>query len=149
MMNQYESKQYDSDEVTRIIRRALKLSNEDAIRHDELMETAAQVGLDSSIVEIAIKEERREYQKERIRKAARRRRRAGFQWHLWSYIVVNAALLLTDNLTPGPWWFHWPVLGWGIGLAFHFKAAYYPGRKRYGRCLKPRPVRRGVAMCAK
>ena len=101
MMNQYESKQYDSDEVTRIIRRALKLSNEDAIRHDELMETAVQVGLDSSIVEIAIKEERREYQKERIRKAARRRRRAGFQWHLWSFIVVNVALLLTDNLTTG------------------------------------------------
>ena len=149
MMNQYESKQYDSDEVTRIIRRALKLSNEDAIRHDELMETAVQVGLDSSIVEIAIKEERREYQKERIRKAARRRRRAGFQLHLWSYIVVNAALLLTNKLTPGPWWFHWPVLGWGIGLAIHFKAVYFPGRKRFNRCLKSRPARAGVIMCAK
>lgn len=148
-MKDYESKQYDTEEVNRIIRRALKLSSQDAINHNDLMETATQVGLDPSIVEIAIKEERMAYKKERIRKAARRRRRAGFQLHLWSYIVVNAALLLTDNLTPGPWWFHWPVLGWGIGLAFHFKAVYYPGRKRLGRCLKPRPARTGVIMCAK
>lgn len=138
--------QYDNDEVTRIIRRALKLSNEDIISHDELMETAAQVGLDPSIVEIAIKEERREYQKERTRKAALRRRQVGFHWHLWSYLVVNLALLLTNKLTPGPWWFHWSVLGWGIGLAFHFKAVYTPGRMRFGRCLKPRAARRGVTV---
>jgi hypothetical protein len=148
-MSEFSHQQYDSDEVTRIIRRALKLSNEDTISHNDLMETAKQVGLDPSIVEIAIKEERMAYNKERARKAALKRRKLGFNWHLWSYLIVNAALFLTDNLTPGPWWFHWPVLGWGIGLAFHFKAVYYPGRKRYGRCLKPRPVRRGVAMCAK
>ena len=146
-MNTTGASQYDSDEVTRIIRRALKLSNEDTISHDELMETAKQVGLDPSIVEIAIKEERREFKKERLRLAALRRRKAGFQWHLWSYLVVNAALLLTNKLTPGPWWFHWSVLGWGIGLAFHFKAVYFPGPKRFDRGLKPRRGRARFIMC--
>ena len=148
-MNTCASHQYDSDQVTRIIRRALKLSNEDTISHDELMETAGQVGLDPSIVEIAIKEERREYQKKRTRKAALRRRQVGFHWHLWSYLLVNLALLLTNKLTPGPWWFHWSVLGWGIGLAFHFKAVYFPGRRRFDRRLKSRPARAGVIMCEK
>lgn len=148
-MKDYESKQYDTEEVNRIIRRALKLSNEDAISHDELMETAAQVGLDPSIVERAITEERREYKKERIRQHALRRRKVGFQWHLWSYLIVNTALLLTNKLTPGPWWFHWSVLGWGIGLAFHFKAVYFPGRKRFDRRLKACPVRTGFSMCEK
>ncbi len=145
-MKDFESKQYDSDEVTRIIRRALKLSSEDTISHDDLMETAKQVGLDPSIVEIAIIEERREVKKERIHKAALRRRKVGFQWHLWSYLGVNAALILTNKLTPGPWWFHWSVLGWGIGLAFHFKAVYFPGRRRYDRRLKCRHDRGKLIM---
>ena len=148
-MSEFSHQQYDSDEVTRIIRRALKLSNEDTISHNDLMETAKQVGLDPSIVEVAITEERREYKKERIRKAALRRRKVGFHWHLWSYLVVNVALLLTNKLTPGPWWFHWSVLGWGMGLAFHFKAVYFPGRRRFDRYLKSRPVRTGFIMCAK
>ena len=148
-MSEYSHQQYDSEEVTRIIRRALKLSNEDTISHDELMETAKQIGLDSAIVEIAIKEECRDYQKERIRKTALKRRKSGFQWHLWSYLIVNAALILTNKLTPGPWWFHWSVLGWGIGLAFHFKAVYWPGRKRFDRRLRSRPARTGFMMCEK
>ena len=129
-MNDLYSRQYDSDEVTRIIRRALKMNNEDKISHRDLMETATQIGLDLRIVEIAIKQEQREFKKERIRKTLLRRRKAGFQWHLWSYLIVNAALFLTNQLTPGPWWFHWSVLGWGIGLAFHFKAIYYANPKR-------------------
>ena len=148
-MNQKEYRQYDSDEVTRIIRRALKITNEDRISHRDLMETAGQIGLDPLIVETAIKEEQRAFKKERIRRAALSRRKAGFQWHLWSYLIVNAALLLTNKLTPGPWWFHWSVLGWGIGLAFHFKAVYFPGRKRFGRGINPCHSRARFIMCAK
>jgi len=148
-MNEFSSRQYDSDEVTRIIRRALKIENEDKISHRDLMETAEQIGLDPQIVESAIKEEQREFKKERIRKVSLRRRKAGFQWHLWSYLVVNVALLLTNKLTPGPWWFHWSVLGWGIGLAFHFKAVYFSGPKRFDRHLKPCHGRERFSMCEK
>lgn len=148
-MIEYESQQYDNDEVSRIIRRALKITNEDRISHRDLMETAGQIGLDPLIVETAIKEEQRAFEKERIRKAALSRRKAGFQWHLWSYLVVNAALLLTNKLAPGPWWFHWSVLGWGIGLAFHFKAVYFPGPKRFDRRLKRGHGRARFVMCEK
>ena len=148
-MNQHTSLHYENDEVTRIIRRALKLSDAHKISHTELIDTAKQIGLDPQMVEIAIKEEQREFKKQRIRWTVLRRRKAGFQWHLWSYLVVNAALLLTNKLTPGPWWFHWSVLGWGIGLAFHFKAVHFPGRKRLNRRPKPRHGRTGFVMCEK
>ena len=148
-MNQHNMRQYDSDQVTRIIRRALKIPNEDRISHRDLMETAAQIGLDPLVVETAIQEEQREFKKERIRNAAMRRRKAGFQWHLWSYLVVNAALLLTNKLTPGPWWFHSSVLGWGIGLAFHYKAVYLRGRKGFDRGIGPRHGRARFSMCEK
>jgi len=148
-MNQHPSQHYDSDEVTRIIRRALKISNEDRISHPDLMETAQQIGLDPQVVEAAIKEERAWFKKERHRKAAMRRRKAGFQWHLWIYLAVNAALLLTNKLTPGPWWFHGSVFGWGIGLAFHYKAVYFPGRRRVDRGVGPGRSRARFSMCEK
>ena len=148
-MNHNTTKQYDDNEISRIIRRALKLSDAHKISHEDLMDTARQIGLDPQIVEIAIKEEQREFKQQRIRRAVKRRRKAGFQWHLWSYLIVNAALILINRLTPGPWWFHWSVLGWGIGLAFHFKAVYFSGRGYHGRGLKSYSERAVVMACGK
>jgi hypothetical protein len=148
-MNESSSRRYDSDEVSRIIRRGLKIRNEDRISHRDLMEIAEQIGLAPQIVETAIKEEQKEFKKERIRKAVLCRRKAGFRRHLWSYLIVNAALLLTNKMTPGPWWFHWSVLGWGIGLAFHFNAVYFSSRKQWDRPIKLHRGRASVIMSAK
>ena len=64
-MNEFSSRQYDNDEVNRIIRRALKLDNEDTISHQDLIDTAREIGLDPQIVEAAITEqEQREFKEE-------------------------------------------------------------------------------------
>ena len=42
----------------------------------------------------------------------------GFYAHLAVYIAVNAGLFLMSMVTGG-FWFIWPLLGWGIGLAAH------------------------------
>ena len=128
-MNKFSSKQFSKDEVDRIIRRALKLNKEDAISHQELMETAREFGIDPQTLEAAIEEDKEEFEKEKARKKRLLRRKARFHRHLWSYLIVIGALLLINFLTPGPWWFQWPALGWGIGLAFNFKAAYFPVQK--------------------
>ena len=57
-------------------------------------------------------------------------RRASFKRHLATYIAINLFFW-------GIWWFNrndahgtdhpwpiWPMFGWGIGLAFHYIAAY-------------------------
>ena len=123
-MNEYASRKYNNQEISRIIRRALKLKQDDMIAHQELIETAYDLGIEPKILETAILQEQRELKKEKTRLARLKRRKVGFYSHLWSYLIVNATLLLINNFTPGPWWFQWSVLGWGIGLAFHFKAVY-------------------------
>ena len=40
--------------------------------------------------------------------------------HLLVYAAVNSVLFLINLLTPGPWWFFWPTLGWGVGVAIHY-----------------------------
>ena len=55
-------------------------------------------------------------------RAARRRAGAkmGFLIHLSVYLVVNAALIAIDLLSsPQVHWAHYPLLGWGIGVAIH------------------------------
>lgn len=53
----------------------------------------------------------------------------GYYGHLWSFILVNGFLLALNLLTsPGFLWALIPMLGWGIGLAFHtFEVYGYPG----------------------
>jgi hypothetical protein len=41
------------------------------------------------------------------------------------------------------------VLGWGIGLAFHFKAIYFPGRTPHDRRMKKRHRSAHFRMCEK
>ena len=129
-MDDFESSKYTSEEVTRIIRRALEMKREETVSHHDLLQTAEELGLDPETLEAAIKSEKAEFEKEAARKERLERRKAGFKGHLWSFIIVNGGLFLINAMTPGPWWFQWPLLGWGIGLAFKFRAAYYPVPKK-------------------
>jgi post-segregation antitoxin (ccd killing protein) len=65
-MNEFSSRHYDNYEINRIIRRALKLKNEDTISHQDLIDTARDIGLDSQIVETAIEQEQQATKKEKI-----------------------------------------------------------------------------------
>ncbi|MFC1534803.1 2TM domain-containing protein [Thermodesulfobacteriota bacterium] len=75
-------------------------------------------------METAIEQEQKAFDFVKARKLRMVRRKAKFHRHLWSYIIVIGALILFNIFTPGPWWFQWPTLGWGIGMAFHFRAAF-------------------------
>jgi len=44
-----------------------------------------------------------------------------FYNHLSTYIVMGLFFFLLNAATAwGSWWFYWPMLGWGIGVLFHY-----------------------------
>ena len=44
----------------------------------------------------------------------------GFYIHLAVYIIVNLMLFSINMIgSPDSLWFVWPLIGWGIGVAFH------------------------------
>ena len=58
----------------------------------------------------------------------------GFYIHLTVYVVVNLILFSINMITsPDSLWFFWPLMGWGIGFAFHalsvfvFSPGFGPG----------------------
>lgn len=55
-------------------------------------------------------------------------RKRAFRHHLAVYAVVIAGLAAIDLITsPGHLWFHYPALGWGIGVALQGLRAYFRG----------------------
>jgi phosphate/sulfate permease len=67
--------------------------------------------------------------KEAYRKAEQRvRAKMGFFIHLCVYLGVNLILFIINWETLGPngyHWFIWPLLGWGIGIFFHFMGVFF------------------------
>ena len=49
-----------------------------------------------------------------------------FYIHGIVFIVVMSGLFVINVATGGPWWVHWPLLGWGIGLAGHALTLFKP-----------------------
>ena len=64
---------------------------------------------------------------ERARKAVEEK--LGFYRHLGTYVVINILLIIINLTTSADYlWFKWPLLGWGIGVAFHgLKVFVFPG----------------------
>lgn len=58
-------------------------------------------------------------------------KRAHFHHHLYTYVIINAFFWLlwyftNDSYDGGEMpWPVWPMLGWGIGLAFNYFDAYH------------------------
>jgi len=54
--------------------------------------------------------------------------RRGFFAHVAVFVVVNIALVTINVATaPDELWAKWPLMGWGIGLAFHGLAVFVIG----------------------
>ena len=62
------------------------------------------------------------YSKEEIRRARKKvKKKKEFYRHLMSFVSVNMMLFVINLLTsPGHFWFLYPLMGWGIGLMFHY-----------------------------
>jgi len=64
------------------------------------------------------------------RKASRRvKDLKEFYGNLTSYgIVIPFLAILNLMTTPGYFWFLWPALGWGVGIAFHAISVFGIGK---------------------
>jgi uncharacterized membrane protein YdbT with pleckstrin-like domain len=54
------------------------------------------------------------------------KKRVEFRDHFMVYVIINAILFAINILTvPQFWWFLFPLVFWGIGVAFHWREAYH------------------------
>jgi hypothetical protein len=124
-------RQCSQEEVNAILRRALERqgSTGDAITHEELIETAKELGIEPGSLEAAIVEQRSVGEYEAARALYLVQRRQKFFEHLRSYLIVNFVLLVIDLVVTEGTWFFWPLFGWGIGVAFDAADTFWPKEK--------------------
>ncbi len=123
------NRRFTSEEVSAIVRRALEHQRGTGdISFEELEDIALQSGISPQILQQVMAEEDEHRDQRHKRDEWRKRRRADFNHHLIAYGFVNVFLFAINMMTTpgGYWWFMWPMLGWGLGLAFHATATFFP-----------------------
>jgi hypothetical protein len=131
-MPETNPRRYTPEEVNAILRRAINRQGAGAtstVTHDDLLETARELGIDASQVEAALAEQETEGAIEDARVRWRLQRKKKFFEHLRSYLIVNAMLFLMDIFFTGGVWFYWCLFGWGIGVLFDASDTFFPKEK--------------------
>jgi len=74
------------------------------------------------------------------------KKKKDFYGHLTTYVIVGIFFFVLNMLTsPFDWWFYWPMLGWGIGLASHYFSAFgLPGAEALDEEWEQREIDREV-----
>lgn len=121
----------DVEQILKIAVRTAGFSDEEALRQ-RLQAAGHELGLTEA--QIAVAEEK--YKLEKVEKEERRQFEAKavneFWEHFVSYIIINAGLLGFDFFRDGSIsWALWPLIGWGIAVAFHAWGTFFPGSNSY------------------
>ena len=129
------NRRYTDEEVTPIFPQALSRGgHKDTISHSELVEIARSSGISPEQLQAAVDEEANEGELDAAKEKWIQRHRREFFSHLTSFCIINGFLLMV-NLITGPryLWVVWPMMGWGVGLAFHYVNTFFVASERVER----------------
>jgi hypothetical protein len=140
-------RRYTNEEAAAILSRALDRQNGEGgrISHDELLETAREIGVTTDELEAAVVDEVKARAEQLVREEQRARAVRGFLRHVGAFGVGNAALCLIDKRFTGGTWFYWVGLAWAIALALHAARTFLPkggsgAQPAEGGAALPRPI---------
>ncbi len=124
---EHANRRYTEEEVTQIIRHALGQGGvNETVSHDDLVEIARNSGISGNRLEDAIENMERHSALNDAKVEFLKRHRADFYSHLTAYCIVNMSLIAINMFTTrGYFWAIFPIIGWGIGLAFHFVDTFF------------------------
>jgi hypothetical protein len=73
---------------------------------------------------------------------AARIRHSGAPPSFADFVLVNIGLFVINWVTPGNWWFYWPLIGWGVGLGIHALVVFvFGGSGPWGQDWEERKIR--------
>ncbi|WP_375478931.1 2TM domain-containing protein [uncultured Nostoc sp.] len=123
---------YDSEDVQQILQKALTRKQEGEFSREQLLEMASELGISSNILETTEQKWLAQQEEERSRHTFNTFRRTAFWTHFVSFLAVNLFLILLNFITsPSYFWAIFPILGWGLGLFFHWWSVYQSKSEDY------------------
>ncbi|MEH2295110.1 2TM domain-containing protein [Nostoc sp.] len=123
---------YDSRDVEQILQIALTDKQEGEFSREQLVEMASELGISSNILEKTEQKWLAQQEEESSRRTFNTFRSRGFWAHFVCFLAVNLFLILLNLITsPSYFWAIFPVLGWGLGLFFHWWSVYQTKTEDY------------------
>jgi hypothetical protein len=121
MTDEKPARQYTNEEAASIITRVLDRQNGEGgrISHDELLETARDIGVTTLELEEAVVAEVRLRADRLVREEERQRALRKLLRHVATYVVLGAFCFVLDVRVTGGVWYFWVLLGWGVVVALH------------------------------
>ena len=118
---------YTKAEVASILTRALDPQHEGGrISHDELLETAREIGMTTLEIEAAVAEEVRVRAAQMALDEERERAVRGFLKHLITFGVASVLVVVIDLRATGGTWWYFAVAGWGLAVGVHAGRTFLP-----------------------
>jgi hypothetical protein len=118
---------YSKEEVASILTRALDRQHEGGrISHDELLETAREIGVTTLEIEAAVTEEVKLRAERIVREEARDRAVKRLVRHVAAFSGATVIFVAVDvRFTGGVWWY-WAAIAWAVAVAFHAASVLVP-----------------------
>ncbi len=133
-----KKKTYTQDEVNEILKRALSQQNlrEQTLSHEDLVQVAAEVGIDRNALDAATAEMAQTQAAEMAKRnqdvELAQERRIQLRRLLASGVrlgILNVVLYFVDMQTSGGPWFQWPLLASGVLLALQLRHVVSPEKR--------------------
>jgi hypothetical protein len=147
-------KTYTQDEINEILKRALSQQSlrEQTLSHEDLVQVAAEVGIDRNALDAASAEIAKTQEAELAKRSEAAElateRRIQLRRLLASAIrlgVLNGALYFIDMHVSGGTWFQWPLLASGVLLALQVRHVVSPEQRLARRRAREERERRRAA----
>lgn len=121
---------YSDEEQSQILQAALRIDELWKFDQQSLEMSAAELGISPE----ALQKAKVQVLAQRHQVEFDRHRLSQLRSHLAVYLVMSLGLIITNLLTDRHYfWFIWPLLGWGIGVAIHALTYYFPQKNDYNR----------------
>ncbi|MEH1842028.1 MAG: 2TM domain-containing protein [Nostoc sp.] len=123
---------YNSEDVQKILQIALARKQEGGFSREQLIEMASELGISDDILKTTEKKWLAQQEEEHLQSTFNTFRRKGFKAHFVSFVAVNLFLIILNLITsPNYFWAIFPVLGWGLGIFFHWWSVYQSKSEDY------------------
>lgn len=116
---------YSSEEMQQILEVAFKSKQQGEFTREQIIEIASELGVSSESLIAAEKEWLSKEVEVKKQQMSNHQKRQEFKSHLIGFMIVNGFLILLNLFTSSSYfWAIFPLLGWGLGLFFHWMNAY-------------------------
>jgi len=121
-------RQYTHEEAASILARVLDRQSGEGgrISHDELLETARDIGVTTLELEEEVVAEVKLRAELLVREEQRQRALRQLLRHIAVYVVIGAFCFVIDVRVTGGVWYFWVLLVWGVAVALHAVSVLLP-----------------------